>query len=72
MLKNRTEFPCLSGVRVGVQVYPHRLRHTAATKLLNASYRITSIQKFLGHKKLNTTMIYARLHDTSPMITMRR
>jgi hypothetical protein len=24
---------------------------------------VTSIQAFLGHKKLNTTMIYARAHD---------
>jgi hypothetical protein len=24
---------------------------------------VTSIQRFLGHKKLNTTMIYARAHD---------
>ena len=24
---------------------------------------MTSIQKFIGHKKLNTTMIYARVHD---------
>jgi hypothetical protein len=48
---------------VGVKVYPHRLRHTAATQLLNAGCRITSIQRFLGHKKLNTTMIYARVLD---------
>ncbi len=34
-----------------------------ATQLLNAGCRITSIQRFLGHKKLNTTMIYARAHD---------
>ena len=52
-----------AGVRVGVKVYPHRLRHTCATQLLNAGCRITSIQRFLGHKKLNTTMIYARAHD---------
>jgi hypothetical protein len=52
-----------AGERVGVKVYPHRLRHTAATQLLNAGCRVTSIQKFLGHKKLNTTMIYARVHD---------
>jgi integrase len=52
-----------AGKRVGVKVYPHRLRHTAATQLLNAGCRITSIQKFLGHKKLNTTMIYARALD---------
>jgi hypothetical protein len=24
---------------------------------------VTSIQKFLGHKRLNSTMIYARVHD---------
>jgi site-specific recombinase XerD len=52
-----------AGQAVGVNVYPHRLRHTAATQLLNAGCRITSIQKFLGHKELSTTMIYARVHD---------
>jgi site-specific recombinase XerD len=51
------------GKRVGVKVYPHRLRDTCATQLLNAGGRVTSIQAFLGHKKLNTTMIYARAHD---------
>lgn len=52
-----------AGKRVGVKVHPHRLRHTAATQLLNAGCRVTSIQKFLGHKELSTTMIYARVHD---------
>src|SRR5271157_4945581 len=52
-----------AGKQVGVKVYPHRLRHTAATQLLNAGCRITSIQKFLGHKRLNTTIIYARALD---------
>jgi integrase len=51
------------GRRVGVHVYPHRLRHTCGTQLLNAGCRITSIQRFLGHKRLNTTMIYARVLD---------
>jgi len=37
--------------------------HTCATQLLNAGCRITSIQKFLGHKRLNTTLTYARVHD---------
>ncbi|MBI5028893.1 MAG: tyrosine-type recombinase/integrase [Chloroflexi bacterium] len=53
----------LAGARVGVKVHPHRLRHTCATQLLNAGCRVTSIQKFLGHKRLNSTMIYARAHD---------
>lgn len=52
-----------AGKRAGVKVHPHRLRHTAATQLLNAGCRVTSIQKFLGHKELSTTMIYARIHD---------
>jgi hypothetical protein len=30
---------------------------------LNAGCRVTSIQKLLGHRRLNSTMIYARVHD---------
>lgn len=52
-----------AGERAGVKVHAHRLRHTAATQLLNAGCPVTSIQKFLGHKKLNTTMVYARAYD---------
>lgn len=52
-----------SGERTGVPVYAHRLRHTCATQLLNAGCKITSIQKLLGHKRLNTTLTYARAHD---------
>ncbi len=51
------------GEKVGVKVYPHRLRHTCATQLLNAGCPVTSIQRFLGHKELSSTMIYARAHD---------
>jgi integrase len=52
-----------AGERVGVKVFPHRLRHTCATQLLNAGCRVTSIQRFLGHKELSSTMVYARAHD---------
>jgi integrase/recombinase XerD len=44
---------------------PHRLRHTLATQLLNAGMEITRIQKLLGHEQLNTTLIYARVHDAT-------
>ena len=60
LIRNRLQ---AAGKRVGVKVYPHRLRHTCATQLLNAGCRVTSIQKFLGHKRPNSTMIYARVHD---------
>lgn len=52
-----------AGERVGVTAHAHRLRHTCATQLLNAGCPVTSIQKFLGHKRLNTTMVYARAYD---------
>ena len=42
---------------------PHRLRHTLATLLINGGMPITSLQKFLGHQKLNQTLLYARVHD---------
>jgi site-specific recombinase XerD len=51
------------GERVGVKVTPHQLRHTCATQLLNAGCRVTSIQKLLGHRRLDTTLVYARVHD---------
>ena len=46
-----------------ITVSPHRLRHTLATRLLNAGMEITRIQKLLGHDNLNTTMIYAQVLD---------
>lgn len=43
----------------------HRLRHTLATRLLNAGMDITGIQKLLGHEYVTTTQIYARVLDTT-------
>jgi site-specific recombinase XerD len=52
------------GEAAGVaKVSPHRLRHTLATRLLNAGMEITRIQKLLGHDHINTTLIYARVLD---------
>ena len=44
---------------------PHRLRHTLATRLLNVGMDVTRIQKLLGHEHLDTTMLYARVLDTT-------
>jgi site-specific recombinase XerD len=44
-------------------LYPHRLRHTLATLLVNQGMPIISLQKFLGHQDINKTLIYARVYD---------
>jgi len=56
--------------RIGAAVeidhlHPHRLRHTCATRLLNAGMDIVQIQKLLGHENLTTTMLYARVQDAT-------
>jgi len=43
----------------------HCLRHTFATRLINAGVPITSLQKLLGHAHLSTTQIYARVYDAT-------
>jgi site-specific recombinase XerD len=58
---------------VGIpKVTPHRLRHTLATRLLNSGMEITRIQKLLGHEHVNTTLIYARVHDQTVETDYRR
>ena len=45
-------------------VTPHRLRHTFATRLLNSGLMpITTLQKLMGHKHIDTTMLYVQLYD---------
>ena len=46
---------------VEVNVYPHKLRHSFATHLLNNGAPMEGIQTLLGHQKLETTMLYAQL-----------
>jgi integrase/recombinase XerD len=41
------------------RVYPHLLRHSVATTLLERGMPLEQIQKFLGHAKLETTQMYA-------------
>lgn len=41
------------------RVYPHLLRHSVAQILLDRGMPLEQLQKFLGHKDLKTTQIYA-------------
>ena len=51
------------GQLADVEVTPHRLRHTLATRLINQGMPIHSLRKLLGHQNLDTTQIYARIYD---------
>ena len=44
---------------------PHRLRHTYATHLINNGMSLEALRRLMGHENLNTTLIYARLADTT-------
>ncbi|MCL4304184.1 MAG: tyrosine-type recombinase/integrase [Anaerolineae bacterium] len=53
------------GQRCGLHITPHQLRHCFATLLLNAGAPIVTVQALLGHKRLDTTLGYTRLYDST-------
>jgi integrase/recombinase XerD len=55
--------PASYGQLADVEVSPHKLRHTIATRLINQGMPIHSLRKMLGHENLNTTQLYARIYD---------
>jgi site-specific recombinase XerD len=47
----------------GIQITAHRLRHSFANDLLNADAAITSIQKLMGHRWIESTQNYVMAND---------
>ena len=44
---------------------PHKLRHTAATLMLNSGVDLRTLQDVLGHENLGTTQIYTHISDAN-------
>ena len=50
---------------MGIHLHPHLFRHTFATKALNQGIPIEIVQILLGHSKIETTQIYAKVRENN-------
>ena len=58
---NRAIHEAAEAAHIGKRVSMHTLRHSFATHLLESKTDIRVIQVLLGHKKLETTALYAQV-----------
>ena len=42
-------------------VHPHQLRHGCGYKLINNGVDVRTVQQYLGHSTINSTVIYTKL-----------
>lgn len=65
MVKKVTREACLR------ELSPHKLRHTAATLMLQNGVDIRTLQEVLGHNSISTTEIYTHVDDSALRVATR-
>ena len=58
-----------AGEKIGIQLSPHRLRHTFANMCVDNGLDVSYLKEILGHESLATTEVY--LHPTFDKIKGR-
>ena len=74
LTKADIEFICKEvGKRAGVEhCHPHRFRRTLATNLIDKEVPIEQVQTILGHEKIDTTLIYAKVNQSNVKSSHRK
>ena len=57
------KYALAAGVSDASKMTPHKLRHTSAMMLLDATGNLALVQKFLGHSNIASTVIYAESQE---------
>ena len=57
---------------VGVHLFPHLMRHTAATSALSNGMPNDQVRMFLGHSNINTTLRYAKTRQEDVQASHRK
>jgi len=57
---------------ININLHPHIFRHTFATRALSSGMPIEIVQALLGHEKIDTTQVYAKVKETNVEYMYRR
>ena len=55
-----------------VNIHPHRFRRTLATSLLEKGMSLEQVKVILGHKRIETTLVYAGINQTDTKLNHQR